>query len=68
MRTITRQPIQDVIRGGHRVAPPGQALSIDLVREALEVMPFASRGEEIIDISEPVHPDEIDLLRRRSVM
>lgn len=69
MDTLTTvKPIGEIIRSGQRFAHAGQTLTIDLVRSALEVMPFASRGEEIIDVDDDDQPADIDLLRRRSVM
>lgn len=64
MKTIQQGPIEDLIKVGKRFAIAGQTLTIDLVRRSLEHMP---RGEEIVDIEDDAQPQEIDLLRRRSV-
>lgn len=67
MKTLTQPPINEIIGTGTRFAKAGTHLSIDLVKRALEVMPFATRGEEIIDIADAPQPNDIDILRRISV-
>lgn len=68
MKTITEPAIKEVIEAGQRFVIKGQTLTIDLVRTALTKMPFAVRGEEIIDIDRTDEPMDIDLLRRSSVL
>ncbi len=67
MKSLTQPPINEIIKSGRQVAVAGQRLTIDLVKRALEVMPFATRGEEIIDIDDAAYPKDIDILRRTSV-
>ena len=67
MSTLLQPPIKEIIGTGTRFAKAGTHLSVDLVKRALEVLPFATRGEEIIDIQDAAHPKDIDILRRISV-
>lgn len=67
MTSLTKEPVKEIIGTGTRFAKAGTHLSIDLVKRALEVLPFAGRGEEIIDIADDPQPSDIDILRRISV-
>jgi hypothetical protein len=67
MKSLTQQPFSEIVGAGTRFAKAGTHLSVDLVKRALEVMPFATRGEEIIDIPEAAQPSDIDIWRRISV-
>lgn len=62
----TQLSLHEVIRSGRTVANTGQTLTIDLIRKAIEIMPFTNEHVVELDEQEPVADYEI-LRRTRSL-